>query len=58
MQVSTAEVVEQGPSLRVIREPTDAYTKRLRDAIPNPFAERSPAGEPAGPWGRQAVVEK
>ena len=30
-------VVEQGPSLEVIRNPQDAYTRLLLDAIPNPF---------------------
>ncbi len=31
------EVVEQGPSLDVIRNPHDDYTQLLLDAIPNPF---------------------
>jgi peptide/nickel transport system ATP-binding protein len=34
-------VVEQGPALEVIRNPTDDYTKLLLDAVPNPFAEVS-----------------
>ena len=34
-------VVEQGPALEVIRNPTDDYTKLLLDAVPNPFADLS-----------------
>jgi peptide/nickel transport system ATP-binding protein len=30
-------VVEQGPALEVIRNPTDDYTRTLLDAIPQPF---------------------
>ncbi|MDQ6883336.1 MAG: ABC transporter ATP-binding protein [Candidatus Dormibacteraeota bacterium] len=33
-------VVEHGPSLRVIREPDDPYTRKLLEAVPNPFHER------------------
>jgi ABC-type glutathione transport system ATPase component len=32
------KVVETGPTLSVIREAKDAYTRDLLDAIPNPFA--------------------
>jgi peptide/nickel transport system ATP-binding protein len=32
-------VVEQGPSLEVIRYPKDDYTKKLLDAVPNPFED-------------------
>ena len=32
-------VVEQGPSLEVIRNPKDDYTQLLLDAIPNPFED-------------------
>jgi peptide/nickel transport system ATP-binding protein len=31
-------IVEHGPALDVIRNPTDAYTRQLLDAMPNPFA--------------------
>lgn len=31
-------VVERGPTLDLIRSPKDDYTKRLLDAVPNPFA--------------------
>jgi ABC-type glutathione transport system ATPase component len=31
-------LVETGPTLRVIREARDDYTRKLLDAIPNPFA--------------------
>ncbi len=31
-------VVERGPTLDLIRAPKDAYTKKLLDAVPNPFA--------------------
>ena len=33
------QVVEQGPSLEVIRNPQDDYTRLLLDAIPNPFEQ-------------------
>ena len=33
------QVVEQGPSLEVIRNPQDDYTQLLLDAIPNPFEQ-------------------
>ena len=45
------KVVEQGPSLEVIRNPKDDYTQLLLDAIPEPVREVDPA-EPrrsAGP---------
>jgi peptide/nickel transport system ATP-binding protein len=35
--LNNGRVVEQGPTLKVIREPSDAYTRKLIDAIPNPF---------------------
>lgn len=35
-------VVEQGPALEVIRNPSDDYTKLLLEAVPNPFAEAAP----------------
>jgi peptide/nickel transport system ATP-binding protein len=37
--LNEGRVVEQGPSLEVIRSPKDDYTRQLLDAIPNPFAE-------------------
>ncbi|MFG1912041.1 ABC transporter ATP-binding protein [Kribbella sp. NPDC048928] len=37
--LNEGKVVEQGPSLDVIRAPKDEYTRLLLDAIPNPFAE-------------------
>jgi peptide/nickel transport system ATP-binding protein len=37
--LNEGRVVEQGPSLDVIRSPKDDYTRQLLDAIPNPFAE-------------------
>lgn len=41
--LNEGRVVEQGPSLDVIRHPQDDYTRLLLDAIPNPFsgAERA-----------------
>jgi len=33
------EIVERGEAIDVIRNPKDDYTKRLVEAIPNPFAE-------------------
>ena len=35
--LNDGKVVEQGPTLQVIRDPSDAYTRTLLDAIPNPF---------------------
>lgn len=37
--LSGGRVVEQGRALQVIRDPQDAYTRKLLDAIPNPFAD-------------------
>jgi peptide/nickel transport system ATP-binding protein len=37
--LNEGRVVEQGPSLEVIREPKDEYTKMLLEAIPNPFEQ-------------------
>jgi oligopeptide/dipeptide ABC transporter ATP-binding protein len=35
------KLVEAGPTLRVIREARDDYTRKLLEAIPNPFAAQS-----------------
>ncbi len=35
--LNQGRVVEQGQTLKVIRDPSDAYTRKLIDAIPNPF---------------------
>jgi peptide/nickel transport system ATP-binding protein len=35
--LNEGRVVEQGPSLEVIRNPQDAYTRLLLEAIPNPY---------------------
>ncbi|GAB2775022.1 ABC transporter ATP-binding protein [Terrabacter koreensis] len=35
--LNNGKVVEQGQTLKVIRDPSDAYTRKLIDAIPNPF---------------------
>jgi peptide/nickel transport system ATP-binding protein len=35
------QIVESGPTLKVIREAEDEYTKLLLDSIPNPFATRA-----------------
>ncbi len=41
-------VVEQGPSLEVIRNPQDPYTRTLLEAVPNPFDdEPTPRDAPA-----------
>jgi len=37
--LNNGQVVEQGPSLDVIRNPQDDYTKLLLEAIPNPFED-------------------
>ena len=36
--LNEGRVVEQGAALDVIRQPKDDYTKKLLDAVPNPFA--------------------
>jgi oligopeptide/dipeptide ABC transporter ATP-binding protein len=47
-------LVESGPALSVIRDAQDDYTRRLLEAIPNPYAEREaiqvavPGGSTAG----------
>ena len=41
--LSNGKVVEQGHALEVIRNPTDAYTRTLLDAIPNPFGKAATA---------------
>jgi peptide/nickel transport system ATP-binding protein len=37
--LNEGRVVEQGPSLEVIRSPKDEYTRMLLEAIPNPFEQ-------------------
>jgi peptide/nickel transport system ATP-binding protein len=37
--LNRGQVVEHGPSLEVIRNPKDDYTRLLLDAIPNPFED-------------------
>jgi len=37
--LSGGRVVEKGRAREVIRFPRDAYTRKLLDAIPNPFAD-------------------
>ena len=39
--LNRGRVVEHGPSLEVIRNPQDDYTRLLLDAIPNPFEQIS-----------------
>ena len=41
------KVVEQGPALQVIRNPQDAYTRTLLDAVPNPFDNEPPPQDTA-----------
>jgi len=43
MVMRSGEIVEQGPTVQVVREAQHEYTRALLDAIPNP--ERG--GEPA-----------
>ena len=56
-------LVEQGPALTVIREARDDYTRRLLEAIPNPFKDLpdySPNGSPepdGGPRRKDTVTE-
>ena len=37
--LNDGKVVEKGPTLEVIRDPQDDYTRTLLDAIPNPFEQ-------------------
>ena len=41
--LNEGQVVEAGPSLRVIRQ--DEYTRRLFEAIPNPFQDAPQPGD-------------
>jgi peptide/nickel transport system ATP-binding protein len=41
--LNEGRVVESGPSLDVIRNPQDPYTRTLIEAIPNPFESEPPA---------------
>jgi peptide/nickel transport system ATP-binding protein len=43
--LNDGRVVEAGPSLRVIRQPEDEYTRRLLEAIPNPFQDAPRPGD-------------
>ena len=38
-------MVEQGPTLEVIGDPKDDYTRMLLDAIPNPFEDAQRPGD-------------
>lgn len=40
--LNNGKVVESGPSLQVIRNPQDAYTTKLLEAVPNPFDSEPP----------------
>ena len=40
MVLNEGKVVEQGPTLEVIRDPKDDYTRTLLDAIPRPGARQ------------------
>jgi len=53
--LNDGRIVEQGPALKVIREPADAYTRLLLDAIPVPLAEEP--GAPNLPSSRRGWVE-
>ena len=37
--LNNGKIVEQGEAINVIRNPEDEYTRRLLEAIPNPFAD-------------------
>jgi peptide/nickel transport system ATP-binding protein len=45
--LNEGKVVESGPSLDVIRNPKDPYTRTLLEAIPNPFEDAPPVGHRA-----------
>jgi peptide/nickel transport system ATP-binding protein len=40
--LNEGRVVEHGPSLDVIRSPRDPYTRRLLEAVPNPYLGKEP----------------
>ena len=42
--LSDGKVVERGPTRQVLQHPGHGYTKRLLDAVPNPFSSRRQAG--------------
>jgi peptide/nickel transport system ATP-binding protein len=42
--LSDGKVVEHGPTRQVLQHPGHGYTKRLLDAVPNPFSSRRQAG--------------
>jgi ABC-type microcin C transport system duplicated ATPase subunit YejF len=41
--LNKGKIVETGPTVRVLRQPRDAYTKELLAAMPNPFAHAAAA---------------
>jgi peptide/nickel transport system ATP-binding protein len=41
--LNAGRIVEQGPTRQVLQHPQHAYTVRLLDAVPNPFAAAIPA---------------
>jgi peptide/nickel transport system ATP-binding protein len=41
--LNAGRIVEQGPTRQVLQDPQHAYTVRLLDAVPNPFAAAIPA---------------
>jgi peptide/nickel transport system ATP-binding protein len=41
--LNAGRIVEQGPTRQVLQHPQHAYTVRLLDAVPNPFAAATPA---------------
>jgi peptide/nickel transport system ATP-binding protein len=45
--LNQGRVVEMGPSLEVIRNPKDVYTRRLLDAIPSPDSQAGAPYDPA-----------
>ena len=44
--LNKGHVVERGPTLQVVREAKDDYTRELLDAIPNPFTRAAPEPTP------------
>ena len=46
--LSDGKVVEHGPTAQVLQHPRHGYTKRLLDAVPNPFSSHPPSRRQAG----------
>jgi peptide/nickel transport system ATP-binding protein len=53
----SGQVLEDGPTERVFREPANEYTRALLDAVPRVDVVPDRAGRPAARGGREAILE-